>query len=153
MSPRAAKRPTLYGTAMIESSVLEAVPNPAPKRDYLISCVAPEFTCLCPRSGFPDFATIHLRYVPEASIVELKSLKLYINKYRNEHVFHEAAINQICDDLVACVAPRWIEVVGDFTVRGNIRTVITVVQAADGYVLPSAIQSIVTATSPSEPTA
>src|SRR2546428_5989184 len=106
----------LHGALAIERAELEAVPNPAPHRDYLIACEMPEFTCLCPRSGFPDFATIRLRYVPDRSIVELKSLKLYINRFRDQHVFHEAAINRICDDLVALIDPRWMEVVGDFNV-------------------------------------
>ena len=129
----------LRGTLMIEQAELEAVPNPAPDRDYLIYCEMPEFTCLCPRTGFPDFATIKLRYVPDRSIVELKSLKLYVNRYRDEHAFHEAVINRICDDLVACVDPRWIEVVGDFNVRGNIKTVITVRRAQPGYSIPSTL--------------
>src|SRR5438270_11730920 len=116
----------LYGEQQIAAAELEPVPNPAPERDYLIAVSSPEFTCLCPRSGFPDFATIRLRYVPDQTIVELKSLKLYINKFRDQRIFHEAAINQICDDLVALIDPRWMEVVGDFNVRGNIKTVITV---------------------------
>jgi 7-cyano-7-deazaguanine reductase len=73
----------LYGERQIAAAELEAVPNPARQRDYLIACASPEFTCLCPRSGFPDFATIRLRYVPDRSIVELKSLKLYLNRYRD----------------------------------------------------------------------
>ena len=125
-----------YGEREIDESTLEAVPNPAPEHDYLIHCVAPEFTCLCPRSGFPDFATIRLRFVPDQSIIELKSLKLYINTFRNQYVFHELVANRIADDLVACLNPHWIEVIGDFTVRGNIKTVITVVREASGYRLP-----------------
>jgi 7-cyano-7-deazaguanine reductase len=139
-----------YGTIAIEQADLEAVPNPAPDRDYLISCTAPEFTCLCPRSGFPDFATLRLTYVPDASIVELKSLKLYVNRFRDQHHFHEAAINSICDDLVACIGPRWIRLVGDFTVRGNIKTVITVVRVQDGYKLPDELR--LTLTEPSTST-
>jgi 7-cyano-7-deazaguanine reductase len=126
----------LYGQLAIERAELEAVPNPSPERDYLIACAMPEFTCLCPRSGFPDFATIRLRYVPDRSIVELKSLKLYLNRYRDEHAFHEAVINRIADDLEAAIAPRWLELVGDFNVRGNIKTVITVVRQREGYRLP-----------------
>ncbi len=128
------------------------MPNPAPDRAYVISCVSPEFTCLCPISGFPDFATIRLRYVPDRSIVELKSLKLYINRYRDEHAFHEAVINRICDDLVTCIAPRWIEVVGDFHVRGNIKTVITVVRRADGYAHSPDVAATLAVTVPSEAT-
>ena len=123
----------LYGEKMIAESELEAVPNPNPEIDYRIDLTCPEFTCLCPRSGFPDFATIRISYVPDKSIVELKSLKLYLNRYRNEHVFHEAAANRILNDLVALVKPRWMRVVGDFTVRGNIKTIITVVHARDGF--------------------
>src|SRR5712691_9827645 len=126
-----------YGEKQIAESQLEAVPNPAVDREYRIDLTCPEFTCLCPRSGFPDFATINIAYVPNQTIVELKSLKLYINRYRNEYVFHEAVVNQILDDLVALVEPRWIEVVGDFSVRGNIHTVITVRHGAEAYVPPA----------------
>jgi 7-cyano-7-deazaguanine reductase len=123
----------LYGERQIAEAELEAVPNPNPGRDYHIDCTCPEFTTLCPRSGFPDFATIHIRYIPDQSIVELKSLKLYLNRYRDEHTFHEAAVNRILDDLVAAIQPRWIKVVGDFGVRGNIKTIITVEHRAPGY--------------------
>ena len=129
-------QPLRYGERQIADAQLEAVPNPAPDRDYRIDLTCPEFTCLCPRSGFPDFATIYIAYVPKDSIVELKSLKLYINKYRNEYVFHEAVVNQILDDLVALVDPLWLEVVGDFTVRGNIHTVVSVRKGPAGYEPP-----------------
>jgi 7-cyano-7-deazaguanine reductase len=144
----------LYGEQAVAAAELEPVPNPAQQHDYLIYCASPEFTCLCPRSGFPDFATIRLRYVPDRSIVELKSLKLYLNRYRDEHAFHEAVINQIADDLVAAMDPHWIEVVGDFNVRGNVKTVITVVRQQDGYALPGYLrdQLFSTATAPSAPT-
>lgn len=125
-----------YGVTMIAESRLEAVPNPNPERDYEVSLTIPEFTCLCPRSNFPDFATIHIHYIPDRSLVELKSLKLYINKFRDEELFHEAAVNRILDDLVALVAPRFMEVVGDFNVRGNIKTVVTARHVAPGYVPP-----------------
>jgi 7-cyano-7-deazaguanine reductase len=105
---------------------LEVFDNPHPERDYLISFECPEFTCLCPRTGQPDFATIRIRYVPDGRCVELKSLKLYLWSYRNEGAFHEAVTNRILDDLVAACAPRFIEVVGDFLVRGGIHTVVTV---------------------------
>jgi 7-cyano-7-deazaguanine reductase len=124
----------LYGEQQIAEAALEAVPNPNPGRDYQIDCTCPEFTTLCPRSGFPDFATIHIRYIPDQSIVELKSLKLYLNRYRDQHTFHEAAVNTILDDLVAAIQPRWIKVVGDFGVRGNIKTIITVYHTKSGYV-------------------
>jgi 7-cyano-7-deazaguanine reductase len=129
-------QPTRYGERQIAEAQLEAVANPAADRDYRIDLTCPEFTCLCPRSGFPDFATIFISYVPDQTIVELKSLKLYINRYRNEYVFHEAVVNRILDDLVALLSPRWLEVVGDFNVRGNIHTVITTRHARDGYVPP-----------------
>ena len=115
----------LYGERQIRENELEPIPNPAPDRPYLVTHDCPEFTCLCPRSGFPDFASIHIEYVPAGHVVELKSLKLYINGYRDQHVFHEAAVNRILDDLVGAVHPAWMRVTGDFNVRGNIKTVIT----------------------------
>jgi 7-cyano-7-deazaguanine reductase len=122
-----------YGAKMIADSTLEAVDNGNPERDYEVNFTIPEFTCLCPRSNFPDFATIHIRYVPDRKLVELKSLKLYINKFRDQEVFHEAAVNRILDDLVALVDPRFMEVVGDFNVRGNIKTVVTARHTQKGY--------------------
>ncbi|MDA1000722.1 MAG: preQ(1) synthase [bacterium] len=111
-----------YGAKMIEEARLEAVPNPSPDRDYVIDFSIPEFTCLCPISGFPDFATMRIRYIPGTQIVELKSLKLYINRFRDQSLFHEQAVNRILDDLVAVCAPKWVWVEGDFNVRGNIKT-------------------------------
>ena len=93
----------------------------------------PEFTCVCPKTGFPDFATLNVRYVPGPRCVELKSLKLYINGFRDRGVFHEDAVNGILDDLVALLDPRYCEVVGDFNVRGNIKTVVTAVHRGDGW--------------------
>lgn len=113
-----------YGTAAIRDNHLERWPNPKPGRPYLVSMDLPEFTCLCPRSGFPDFAVIKVRYQPGEWVVELKSLKLYINGFRDRPISHEAATNQILDDLVALLEPRWMRVVADFNVRGNIKTVI-----------------------------
>jgi 7-cyano-7-deazaguanine reductase len=107
------------------SRKLETFPNPNPRRPYEIAMVAPEFTCLCPLTGQPDFATIRIRYVPAARCVELKSLKLYLWSFRNEGAFHERVTNEICDDLVRALKPRWLEVQGDFMVRGGIGTVIT----------------------------
>jgi len=121
-----------YGEEQIENARLESFENRTRHRDYEIAFTCPEFTCLCPRSGFPDFATICVRYVPDARCVELKSLKLYINHFRTEYVFHEDVVNQILDDLVAELDPKWIEVVGDFNVRGNIKTVITARRLKDG---------------------
>jgi 7-cyano-7-deazaguanine reductase len=105
---------------------LDTFPNPAPTRDYEIAFDAPEFTCLCPLTGQPDFAKIRIRYVPDELCVELKSLKLYLWSYRNEGAFHEAVTNKIADDIIAAIAPRKLEVVGDFFVRGGIGTVVTV---------------------------
>ena len=122
-----------YGARMIAESTLEAVPNDNTDRNYEIDFSIPEFTCLCPRSNFPDFATIHIKYVPDQRLVELKSLKLYINKFRDEEMFHETAVNRILDDLVALLDPRYLEVVGDFNVRGNIKTVITARHVQPGF--------------------
>jgi 7-cyano-7-deazaguanine reductase len=108
------------------SKQLETFPNPHPERPYRIRFETSEFTCLCPKTGQPDFATIRIEYVPAATCVELKSLKLYLWSYRNEGAFHEKVTNQILGDLVAAVAPRWIRVEGDFNIRGGIHTVVTV---------------------------
>lgn len=114
-----------YGEMAITANQLEAWPNNYPDRDYVVSLEMPEFTCKCPRSGFPDFATIKIDYIPEEKIVELKSLKLYINDFRDKAISHEDATNEILDDLVELLKPRWMKVVGDFNVRGNIKTVVT----------------------------
>ena len=114
----------LHGTRAIREAKLEAFDNRTPQRDYTIQFTIPEFTCLCPISGFPDFATLHIRYVPGPRCVELKSLKLYINGYRDKNVFHEDVANIILTDLVTLLDPRYCEVVGDFNVRGNIKTVV-----------------------------
>ena len=108
------------------SPTLETFKNPAPDRDYEIAFDCPEFTCLCPMTGQPDFAHFKIRYVPDELCVELKSLKLYLWSFRNEGAFHEAVTNKICDDLVKATAPRRITVEGDFFVRGGIGTVVTV---------------------------
>jgi 7-cyano-7-deazaguanine reductase len=108
------------------SKALERFDNPNPDRPYEIQFTCPEFTCICPRTGQPDFATIHIRYVPDRHCVELKSLKLYLWSYRDEGAFHEAVTNRILDDLVAATSPRFMEVKGDFLVRGGIHTVVTV---------------------------
>ena len=109
---------------------LETFPNPQPGRDYSIEFTCPEFTCLCPRTGQPDFATVRISYVPDRKCVELKSLKLYLWSFRNEGHFHEAVTNTILDDLVRAVSPRTMRVVGDFFVRGGIHTVVTAEHAA-----------------------
>ncbi len=106
------------------SKKLVVKPNPYPGRNYEVSMDCPEFTCVCPMTGQPDFATIRIRYVPEKKIVELKSLKLYLWSYRNEGAFHEAVVNRVLDDLVRACKPRWMQVEGDFLVRGGIHTVV-----------------------------
>ena len=107
------------------AKTLDTFPNPNPERDYEICFECPEFTCLCPRTGQPDFATIRIRYVPDRLCVELKSLKLYLWSFRNEGHFHEAVTNRVLDDLVKTTKPRRMTVEGDFYVRGGIHTVVT----------------------------
>jgi len=104
---------------------LDTFPNPRPGRNFKINFECPEFTCVCPMTGQPDFATIRIEYVPLDTCVELKSLKLYLWSYRNEGVFHEAVTNQILDDLVKALCPKSMTVVGDFYIRGGITTVVT----------------------------
>lgn len=111
---------------------LDTFPNPYPERDYTIEFTCPEFTCQCPMTGQPDFATIHITYVPDETCVELKSLKLYLWSYRNVGAFHEKVTNQIMDALVEAIRPRRARVVGDFFVRGGIKTVVTVEHAQPG---------------------
>ncbi len=106
------------------SRELTAVPNPHPGRDYEVSCTTPEFTCVCPLTGQPDFASVTINYVPDQSIVELKSLKLYFWSYRDEGAFHEDITNRILDDLVAAIAPRRMTVTTDWNVRGVIHTTV-----------------------------
>ncbi|UCH79921.1 MAG: NADPH-dependent 7-cyano-7-deazaguanine reductase QueF [Nitrospiraceae bacterium] len=115
-----------YGSKAVTTSKLKRWPNPSQDRDYTISIHFSEFTCLCPRSGYPDFATIEIHYVPDKYIVELKSLKLYLNNYRSTAVSHEQSTNQIFDDLKKLLKPRHMEVTGDFNPRGNVKTVIKV---------------------------
>lgn len=110
--------------ATTPSKNLETFPNPHPERDYLIRFECPEFTCLCPRTGQPDFATIRVEYVADALCVELKSWKLYLWSYRNEGAFHEAVTNRILDDLVAATRPRRARIEADFNVRGGIHTTV-----------------------------
>jgi 7-cyano-7-deazaguanine reductase len=106
------------------ASPLEHFPNPRPGRDYEIVIETPEFTCLCPKTGQPDFATLRISYVPDALCVELKSLKLYLWSFRDEGHFHEDVTNRILDDLLALLAPRRMRVEGDFNVRGGISTTV-----------------------------
>jgi 7-cyano-7-deazaguanine reductase len=106
------------------SKDLVALPNPYPGRDYEVRCETPELTCVCPVTGQPDFATITITYVPGPSIVELKSLKLYLWSYRDEGAFHEDVTNRVLDDLVAAIDPRRMTVRTDWLVRGGIHTVV-----------------------------
>jgi 7-cyano-7-deazaguanine reductase len=109
----------------MSSSTLETFPNPRPERDYEISISCPEFTSVCPRTGLPDFGEIRITYVPDGHCIELKSLKYYLIEFRNRGIFYESVTNQILDDLVAAIRPRRIAVVGDFSARGGIKTVVT----------------------------
>ena len=109
----------------MSSSTIETFPNPRPERDYEIAIDCPEFTSLCPKTGLPDFCEIRITYVPDARCIELKSLKYYIIAFRNRGIFYEHVTNEILDDLVAAIRPRRMTVVGDFSVRGGIKTVVT----------------------------
>ena len=115
------------------SKSLETFPNPQPEREYTIRMRIPEFTCLCPKTGQPDFATLHLEYVPDRTCVELKALKLYVWSYRNEGAFHEAVTNRILDDLVAATAPRFMRLTADFGVRGGIYTTVIAEHRSDQW--------------------
>src|ERR1700681_3221659 len=119
--------------------VLETFPNPSPGRDYAIHMQIPEFTCLCPKTGQPDFATLLLDYVPDKLCVELKSLKLYIWSFRNEGAFHEAITNRILDDLVAATAPRYMRLTAKFYVRGGIFTTVVAEQRKPGWDAPARV--------------
>ena len=115
-----------YGKEEIEKAELERWENTYQDRDYVIDISFPEFSCLCPRSGYPDYATIKINYVPDKFIVELRALKLYLNKFRDQYISHESATNKIYDDLKTLLEPRKIEIVGDWNPRGNVKTVIRV---------------------------
>jgi len=123
---RAVPEPAKHGDEAVERAGLEVWENPSPERDYTIEITYPEFTCVCPRSGYPDFATIRLVYTPDRLVVELKSYKLYLNSFRDTPISHEAVTNRIFDDLGRAVKPRRMEVTGDFNVRGNVKTVVKV---------------------------
>jgi 7-cyano-7-deazaguanine reductase len=116
------------------SKTLETFPNPSPQRDYLIHFQVPEFTCLCPLTGQPDFATMTIDCVPDQRCVELKSLKLYFWSFRDEGAFHEAVTNRILDDLIAAIAPRYLKLTARWYVRGGIFTNIVVEHRAPGWV-------------------
>jgi 7-cyano-7-deazaguanine reductase len=115
------------------SKKLEIFKNPCPSRDYEIRFECPEFTCLCPKTGQPDFATLRIVYIADRQCIELKSLKLYLWSFRNEGAFHEAVTNSILDDLVSAVKPRFMEIEADFYVRGGIHTVVRARHCKKGY--------------------
>lgn len=121
------------------STLLETFENPQPDRDYTIRIDAPEFTCLCPMTGQPDFASIQLEYIAHQRCLELKSLKLYFWSYRDQGVFHEAVTNQILSDLVAAISPRFMRVSADFNVRGGVYTQVIAEHRAEGWVAPEPV--------------
>ena len=139
MASKSPRKQTLSFTALggggkaAPSKRLETFPNPHPERDYAIHMRIPEFTCLCPKTGQPDFATLFLDYVPDRLCVELKSLKLYIWSFRNEGKFHEAVANEILDDLVAATRPRGMRLTARFLVRGGIYTSVVAEHRAAGW--------------------
>src|SRR6186997_1534080 len=110
---------------MSSEVAIETFPNPRPERDFEITISCPEFTSVCPKTGLPDFGEIRITYVPRDRCIELKSLKYYMIEFRNRGIFYEAVTNQILDDLVAVCQPRRMTVVGDFSVRGGMKTVVT----------------------------
>lgn len=114
----------MYGEKAVTEIELEIWENKFQDRDYLIEIDYPEFTCLCPRSGYPDFARIYVNYIPDKLIVELKAFKLWLNNYRDRHISHEGVTNEIYDVLKEKLKPRFLEVIGDFNARGNVTTVI-----------------------------
>jgi 7-cyano-7-deazaguanine reductase len=122
----ASGEPVLYGERAILEGELITFPNPRPGRKYTIRITLPEFTCKCPFSGYPDFATIYVEYVPDQKVVELKAIKLYINSYRDRNISHEESVNLIMDDFVAACDPLSVTIKGDFLPRGNVHTVIEV---------------------------
>jgi 7-cyano-7-deazaguanine reductase len=113
---------------------LETFPNPTPERDYTIRIDVPEFTCLCPKTGQPDFAVLEIEYVADELCVELKALKLYVCSYRDQGAFHEAVTNKILDDLVAATSPRFMRLTAIFNVRGGIYTTVVVEHIKDGWI-------------------
>ena len=126
MTQEQEKNKVKYGERAITEGELITFPNPRPNRIYDINITLPEFTCKCPFSGYPDFATIYITYCPDQEVVELKAIKLYINSYRDRHISHEESVNQILDDFVAACDPLSVTVKGDFNPRGNVHTVIEV---------------------------
>jgi len=122
------------------SKALASFDNPNPERDYTIHIDTPEFTCLCPLTGQPDFASIEIAYVPDQLCLELKALKLYFWAYRDEGAFHEAVTNQILGDLVAAIKPRFMRINADFNVRGGVYTRVVVEHRADDWQPPQAVE-------------
>ncbi|BAC91534.1 preQ(1) synthase [Gloeobacter violaceus] len=116
--------PVKYGERAIEAGQLITFPNPRPGRDYDIHITLPEFTCKCPFSGYPDFATIYLTYVPHEKVVELKALKLYVNSFRDRYISHEEVVHVVLDDFVAAADPLRVQIKGDFNPRGNVHMVV-----------------------------
>jgi 7-cyano-7-deazaguanine reductase len=130
--------------ATTPSKELETFDNPTPERDYTIRISLPEFTCLCPKTGQPDFATLDLEYVPENSCIELKSLKLYIwafrdEAFRDEGAFHEAVTNEILSDLVAACSPRFMRLTAEFNVRGGVYTTVVAEHKDSNWVAPAVV--------------
>ena len=115
-----------YGEKAVLEAKLERWENPSKERDYTIDITFPELTCLCPRSGYPDFATIKIIYEPDEYVVELRSLKLFLNSYRDKYISHEKIVNEIYEELFNFIKPKYLEVTGDFNPRGNVKTVIKV---------------------------
>ena len=121
------------------SETLETFANPQPERDYRIRIRVPEFTCLCPKTGQPDFAVLTLEYVPDEHCVELKSLKTYVWAFRDQGAFHEAVTNRILDDLVSALSPRYMRLTAEFNVRGGIYTTVVAEHRAEDWNPPAAV--------------
>lgn len=120
--------------------ILETFKNATPERDYTIRIRVPEFTCLCPKTGQPDFATIHIEYVPDSTCIELKSLKLYIWSFRDRGAFHEAVTNEMLDTLCAACRPRFMRITAEFNVRGGIYTTVVAEHRSDGWTPAPAVE-------------
>ena len=120
------KKEILYGERAVEGGSLICFPNPNTNRDYEIAINFPEFTCKCPFSGYPDFATLRIKYQPNAKVIELKAIKLYLNSFREQQISHEEVTNKIIDDFVEVSAPKWMQIEADFNPRGNVHTIIRV---------------------------
>lgn len=122
------------------TKTLETFPNPHPQRDYTLHIRVPEFTCLCPKTGQPDFGTINIAYVPDQACIELKSLKLYMWSFREEGAFHERVTNDILDDLVQAISPRFMRITAEFNVRGGIYTTVVVEHRQDDWNPPVRVE-------------